>query len=116
MPFGYYTIEQWKRPAGKARGAWVPVLQINSGHNLTAVLKALEARNRPGLYRVLQMQRCVWAEIEDGKLHLHGSHASSPESLEKITEIFIRENGRRPTTKARADRKRATAKAVKKLT
>jgi len=107
MPFGYYTIEQWKRSAGKTRGAWVPILHLDASHSLTSALKALESRNRSGLYRVLQMQRCIWAEIEDGKLRLHASHASSPKSLAKITEIFICESGRRPTAKARADRKRA---------
>ncbi len=64
----------------------------------------MEKRGKPGLFRVLQMQRCVWAEMEDGKLRLHGSHASSPESLARIVKIFEREGGRRPVEKARQDR------------
>jgi hypothetical protein len=113
MPFGYFTIEQYKQPAGKARGAWTPVIQLDAGHNLTDALKSLEARKKPGLYRVLQIQRCIWAETKQGKLKLYPAHASNPGSLDKITEIFIREKGHRPTAKARADRKKAKAKSTK---
>jgi hypothetical protein len=73
-------------------------------------MAALEKRGEPGLFRVVQMQRCVWAEREGGKLRLHGSHASSPESLARVVEIFEREGGRRPVEKARAERAAARAR------
>ena len=75
-------------------------------------MAALEKRGEPGLYRVSQMQRCVWAEIENGRLRLHGSHASSPENLARVVEIFERESGRRPVEKAR--KARAAAKGRRK--
>ena len=77
-------------------------------------MTALEKRGEPGLFRVVQIQRCVWAEMEAGKLRLNGSHASSPESLAQIAEIFGREGGRRPVEKARTDRAAAKAKGAKK--
>jgi hypothetical protein len=51
--------------------------------------------------------------MEEGKLRLHGSHASSPENLARMVEIFEREGGRRPVEKARRQRaavKRGTQK------
>jgi hypothetical protein len=48
--------------------------------------------------------------MEGGKLRLHGSHASSPENLAQVVEIFEREGGRRPVEKARAERAAAKAK------
>ena len=77
-------------------------------------MEALEKRGRPGLYRVVQMQRCVWAELEHGKLRLHRSHASSPESLAQLVEIYEREGGRRPVEKARQERARAKAARARK--
>jgi hypothetical protein len=100
MPHGYFTIEQWK---GK-KTQWVPVLHLDSYQTLTRTVQQLERRGKPGLFRVFQMQRCVWAEIENGKLRLHGSHASSPENLAEVVEIFESEDGRRPVAKARQQR------------
>ena len=98
MPHGYFTVEQWKRPQ------WIPILHLDSHQSLTKAMAALEKRGKPGLFRVLQMQRCVWAEVEGGKLRLHGSHASSPQNLARIVEIFELEGGRRPVEKARQAR------------
>src|SRR5581483_11388358 len=108
MPDGFFTVEPWKDPQ------WTPILQLDSGQSLTKAMAALEQRGEPGLFRVVQMQRCVWAEMEEGKLRLHGSHASSPENLAQIVEIFEREGGRRPVEKARAERAAAKAKRVGK--
>src|SRR5438046_10437928 len=107
MPHGFFTVEQWKRPH------WIPILHLDSYQSLTKAMAALEKRGEPGLFRVVQMQRCVWAEMEKGKLRLHGSHASSPENLAQIVEIFEREGGRRPLEKARAERAAAKAKRAK---
>jgi len=107
MPHGFFTIEEWKRPRGKGKGAWKPVLHVDSHHTLTDALKRLEQRGKAGLYRVLQTQRCIWAELKQGKLHLHGSHVGTPEGLARLTEIYEQEDGRRPVEKARQDRARA---------
>jgi hypothetical protein len=77
-------------------------------------MEALEKRGELGLFRVVQMQRCVWAEVENGKLRLHGSHAASAENLAKIVGIFEREGGHRPVEKARQERAAAKAKRAKK--
>ena len=102
MPHGYFTVEQWV-PAG-AKPHWEPILHLDSHQSLTKAIKALEKRGKPGLFRVVQTQRCVWAEMEGGRLRVHGSHVSSPESLAEVVEIFEREGGRRPVEKARQER------------
>ena len=112
MPHGFFTVEQWKRP-GNGAPTWTPILHLASYQSLTKAMAALEKRRKPGLFRVVQMQRCVWAEMENGRLHLHGSHASSPESLARIVEIFEREGGRRPVEKARQARAAAKARRNK---
>src|SRR5256714_14737299 len=108
MPHGFVTVEQWKHPH------WIPILPLDSSQSLTKAMAALEKRGEPGLFRVVQMQRCVWAELEAGRLRLHGSHASSPENLAQIVEIFEREGGRRPVEKARQERAAAKAKRARK--
>ena len=114
MPHGYFTIEQWKRLPDSETSHWIPILHLDSHQSLTKAIAALEKRGKPGLFRILQMQRCVWAEVEAGKLRLHGSHASSPESLAKVVEIFEREGGRRPVEKARQARIAQKAKRAGK--
>jgi len=114
MPHGFFTVEQWRTPQDGASSQWIPILHLDSYQSLTNAVEALERRGKPGLFRIVQMQRCIWAEMEAGKLRLHGSHASSPENLAQIVEIFEREGGRRPVEKARADRAAAKAKRAKK--
>ena len=105
MPHGFFTVEQWKRPQDSETTHWIPILHLDASQSLTKAMAALEKRGEPGLFRVVQMQRCIWAEeMEGGKLRLHGSHASSPENLAQIVEIFEREGGRRPVERARAER------------
>jgi len=114
MPHGFFTVEQWKLPQDSATPCWIPILHLDAYQSLTKAMAALEKRGEPGLYRVVQMQRCVWAEVEKGNLRLHGSHASSPENLAKIVEIFERESGRRPVEKAWQERAAAKAKRARK--
>jgi hypothetical protein len=114
MPHGYFTVEQWKCPQDGATTHWIPILHLDSYQSLTKAMAALEKRGEPGLFRVMQMQRCVWAKMEGGKLRLHLSHASSPENLAQVVEIFEREGGHRPVEKARAERAAANAKRAKK--
>jgi hypothetical protein len=114
MPHGFFTVEQWKTPRGGATSQWIPILHLDSYQSLTKVMVALEKRAKSGLYRIVQMQRCIWAEMEGGELRLHGSHSSSPENLARLVEIYEREGGRRPVKQARAQRARAKAKGGKK--
>jgi hypothetical protein len=112
MPHGYYMIEQWKAADG-APAHWTPVLHLDSRQSLTKATQALAKRGEAGLFRIVQMQRCIWAEMEKGQLRLHGSHASSPDNLGKIVEIFEREGGRRPVEKARQQGLRDKAKRAR---
>jgi|SRR5439155_380260 len=114
MPHGFFTVEQWIVPKEGARSQWIPILHLDSYQSLSKAVEALESRGKPGLFRVVQMQRCIWAEIEGGKLRLHGSHASSPQNLAQIVDLFEKEGGRRPVEKARQQRAQAKAKRGKK--
>ena len=105
MPHGFFTVEQWVSKSRKH--CWKPILHLNSYQSLSKAIKALEKYGKPGLFRVTQTQRCVWAQKEDGKLRSHGSHVSSVESLAKLSKIFEQNKGRRPVEKARQERARA---------
>jgi hypothetical protein len=105
MPHGFFTVEQWSASGPKPH--WKPILHLDAHQSLNKAIDALEQRGKPGLYRVVQTQRCVWAEVEDGKLKLHRSHVSSPENLARLVKIFRRQRGRRPVEKAREERAKA---------
>jgi hypothetical protein len=105
MPHGFFTVEQWV--SRDARPRWKPILHLDSHQSLSKAIAALEKLGKPGLFRVMQTQRCIWAEMEHGKLRLHGSHVSAPESLAELAKLFEHEKGRRPVEKARQDRARA---------
>src|SRR5438309_9275471 len=107
MPHGFFTVEQWKSWHGSRRPQWIPILHLDSYQSLTKAIAALEKHGQPGLFRVMQTQRCIWAEVEGRKLRLHGSHVSSPESLAHLVEVYETEGGRRPVEKARQDRAQA---------
>src|SRR5437867_2633087 len=104
MPQGYYTIEQWKRPA------WVVALVLPFGTSLTAAEQALQRLGKPGFYRLVQTQRVIWAERDGSRLRLRKSHASSPQNLEQMQEIFDRTDGRYPVEEAKAARRKAKQK------
>jgi len=110
MPQGYYCIEQWARSTKDAPAAWIVVLLLPFGATLTAAEEALEKLGEPGFYRVVQMQRVIWAEREDGAFKLRKSHASSPDSLKKMQEMFERCGGRYPHEEVRAARRLSKAK------
>jgi hypothetical protein len=104
MPTGFFTIEQWTRARAGSALEWIPVLHIDAKHSLTKAIAALEKRDEPGLYRVVQTQRCIWAEMEKGKVRWHRSRVSSLESLAKLTVLYEKEGGRRPLERARQER------------
>jgi hypothetical protein len=104
LPHGFFTVEQWKAPKAGAKPHWVPVLHLDAGQSLTKAIGALENRGKPGLFRVIQTQRQIWAEVKGGSLRLRRWHASSQEDLERLTESFDRDGGRWPGEKARRER------------
>ena len=103
MPHGFFTVEQWNRPQHGAKAEWIPILHVDCHQSLRRAVEAVEQRNQPGLYRVVQMQRSVWAEMENGKLRLRCWHASSPEGLARLAEAFERDGGRWPVENARKE-------------
>jgi hypothetical protein len=105
MPNGFYAIEQWVSKGRKSQ--WKPVLHLDAYQSLSKAITALEDFGKPGLFRVTQTQRCVWAEVDDRTVRLHGSHTSSPQHLAALTKMFDREKGRRPVEEARQERARA---------
>lgn len=114
MPHGFFTVEQWKRPRDGARSQWKAILHLDSCRSLSQAIGVLEQRGQPGLYRVVQTQRCIWAELAGGKLRLHRSHAGSREGLARLVETYEREGGRRAVEKARQERAQAKASRAKK--
>jgi hypothetical protein len=106
MPQGYYTIERWAQRKKGAAFSWAPILQLPFGANLTAAERALAELDKPGLYRIVQMQRVIWAEKRNGELVLRKSHASSPRGLVGICEMFHRSNGQYPIDEIREARKK----------
>jgi len=93
MAHGYFTIEEWR---GKKK-QWVAVCHLNGDQSVTDALRELERRDKPGLFRVVQMQRMVWAEKIDGKLRLRKWHANSPDTLSRTAETFDRDRGTWPS-------------------
>ena len=108
MPQGYYTIEQWKRPE------WVVALVLPFGTSLTAAERALERLGRPGFYRLVQTQRVIWSERNGSGLRLRRSHASSPQGLQQMQEMFDRTGGRYPIEEVKAARRNAKQKNARR--
>ena len=109
MPQGYYTIEQWLK-ARSGEGSWVAVAHLPFGLSLTAAEAELAKWDKPGFYRLVQMQRVIWAERENGNLRLRKSHATSPQNLDRQRTMFDQAGGKFPVEevrKARQAQKRA---------
>ena len=107
MPQGYYTIEQWKRPD------WVVALVLPFGTSLTAAEQALERLGRPGFYRLVHTQRVIWCEREASRLRLRKAHASSPQSLKQMQQMFDRTGGQYPIEEVKAARRRAKQRGTR---
>ena len=105
MPQGYYTIEQWTRGKKGSPGAWVEILHLPFGRSLTDAENAVKNLGTPGLYRVVQMQRVVWAEQEGDELRMRKSHAGSPENLDEVRQMFERSKGRYPVEEVKEARR-----------
>ena len=52
------------------------------------------------------MQRVVWAEQDGDELRMRKSHASSPESLDEIRQMFERSKGQYPIEEVKDARRR----------
>ena len=81
---------------------WTPVHHFDARTTLTKAMEWIEAEGKPGFFRVIQMQRVIWAEKIGGKLRLRKWHAGSPESLERGAAAYERVGGKYPlATRAR---------------
>jgi hypothetical protein len=94
MPHGFFIVEQFSRANRGARPHWAPVRQFDARHTLTQVMDWIAAEGMPGLYRVLKMQRIIWAEESAGRLRLKKWHAGSPETLERTAAAYLRDGGK----------------------
>jgi len=110
MPQGYYTIEQWKPPQ------WVAVTPLPFGLSLTQAEQALARHGKPGFYRLVHTQRIIWCERDGSSagMRLRKSHAASPQSLQRMQEMFDRTGGRYPTEEVQAARLTAKRKPKRK--
>ena len=106
MPQGYYTIERWKPARKGSPGAWIEVLHLPFGRSLTEAETAVKDLGTPGLYRIVQMQRVVWAEQDGDDLRLRKSHAGSPENLDEVRQMFERSKGRYPVEEVKEVRRK----------
>jgi hypothetical protein len=97
MPHGFFTIEQLKSAGPRGNATWVTVAHVDARHSLSDALAEIERRGKAGFYRVVQMQRVVWAEKVDGELKLRKWHAGSPASLARGARTFVRDKGRYST-------------------
>jgi hypothetical protein len=114
MAHGFFTVEQWKAPKAGAKSQWVPVLHLDANQSLTKAIAAIERSGKPGLFRVIQTQRQIWAEIEDGTLRLRRHHVSTHDNLTRVAEAFDRDGGRWPVEKERRERAAAKRKRAQK--
>jgi hypothetical protein len=114
MPQGYYTIEGWRPSRKKRDGGWHAILHLPFGASLTDAEHALANLGKQGFYRIVQMQRVIWAQPEDGRLRLRKSHASSPANLDQMRAMFERTGGVYPVEEVRAARKVARQKRARR--
>jgi hypothetical protein len=105
MPQGYYTIERWTATDG-APGRWSTVLQLPFGVSFTAAESALEKLDRAGFFRIVQMQRVIWAEKHGSAVKLRKSHAASEAGLDRMRAMFERCGGVYPAAEVRAKRQK----------
>jgi len=110
MPQGYYVVEQWKCSTRDAAAEWTAILVLPFGATLTAAEQALEKLGAPGFYRIVQIQRVIWADQEAGVFKLRKSHANSPDGLKKMQAMFERCGGRYPHEEVRAARRLSKSK------
>jgi hypothetical protein len=113
MPQGYYTIEQWTAAGGEP-GRWSAVLQLPFGASLRAAESALAKLGAPGFFRIVQIQRVIWAEKQAGALKLRKSHAGSEAGLDRMRQMFERCGGIYPVAEVRAERQKAKQGAARK--
>ena len=91
VPYGFFTIEQWKRPRPRAKAQRVTVSHLNMGNTLSDAIQMLGDLGKPGFFRIVQTQRMVLVEKNQGKLRLRKWHAGSPETLERSAKAYEKE-------------------------
>ncbi len=93
MPFGFFTIEQWARKKGKFQ--WSPIIHLDHCQTLSDAIQFLEKKTKPGFFRVIQTQRMIRVEKENGKLRLRKWHAGTPETLARSAKAFEQDSRKR---------------------
>ena len=88
MPFGFFTVEKWMPKTPKRKGLWKAICHLEVGHNLTDAINEIDRRGKPGFFRVIQTQRMIRAEKENGKLHLKALHAGRPQTLARSAKAY----------------------------
>src|SRR5689334_17924305 len=98
MPHGFFTLEQWIRQPSESEPRWIPVCHVDASQTLSDAIQRLEDLGKPGFYRVIQTQRMIWAEAQNGKLRLRKWHAGSAKSLSRTAAAFERDKGKWPVS------------------
>ncbi|HUB24753.1 MAG TPA: hypothetical protein VL992_04935 [Tepidisphaeraceae bacterium] len=114
MPYGFFTIEQWTTKRG-GKHQWTVVEHLDAGHKLSNAIHRIEQLGKPGLYRVIQTQRTVWAEMENGCLRVRRWHVGNADSLARGAAAFVRDGGKWPQERHRQEIERIkTTRRAKK--
>jgi hypothetical protein len=106
MPYGFFTVEKWRRPK------WVAVCHLPVGNTLSDAIEHLVKLGKPGFYRITQTQRMILAEMQNGKLRLRKWHVGTMENLARSAKHFDRDHGKWPGLSAK---KRMKKKVSRKL-
>jgi hypothetical protein len=93
MPYGFFTVEQWKRPSPRSAPQWTAIKHLDACNTLSSVMGTIAADGKPGFFRVVQTQRMIKAEKVNGKLRLRKWHAGSPETLARSAESIDSDGG-----------------------
>jgi hypothetical protein len=65
-PYGFFTVEQWKRPNARTKPQWIAIKHLDARNTLSSAIEMIATNGKPGFFRVLQTQRMIQAEKIDG--------------------------------------------------
>ncbi len=77
-------MEQRTTTQPGATAVWTPIRHFDACNTLTKAMEWIEAEGKPGFYRIVQMQRAIWAENVDGKLQLRKSGNSANDTQDRL--------------------------------
>jgi hypothetical protein len=99
MPHGFFTIERLNTSKRAGKPQWTVVEHLDAGHTLSDAINRIEQRGKAGFFRVIQTQRMIWAEKQNGRLCVDRKHAGRPETLAGAAAAFVRDGGKWPSKK-----------------